>query len=651
MSAIFSLLSILLIFKLYFCDIFTYFCAKFYIMTYLEIAEEVLNQVGKPLKPQEIWDYALSLGFDLLKDTTGKTPENTIAAQLYTNIKDNADTTVFVQTDRGTFGLKNFTIEREIEQEDAENETYDPYKIALRFQKVTNFAQLKIFLNLLKELTKFAGLSSSDPRLVCTSTRSKRFNVNINFRYVLALNYNDNAIALIIRNEDVTNAQQLKGYAGIVGSFANQSSFIAVNFTQTETDYAQWIELWKKSVMVELSTAIASPFRRANDVSLYRAATDEKFRKEVLGIIETDEDTHDIQSAEEENEPKAVIYDPLKTSLDIQEDKFSIFEYMRKYDRKQLVIDPDYQRNIVWKTAQMSRFIESILLNFPLPPLYLNQRTDGNFVIIDGLQRTTALHLFVKNQFALKDLKTLDYLNDKKFSELPEAFQTRIEDKNLNIYILKPSTPLEVVYELFDRINTGGTPLNRQEVRNCIFIGKATELLKELATAPEFINAIAYGIDSVRMKDQEAILRYLAFHVFDYEQTYQGDLSPFVENAMRTINQMKSDEIHSLRTDFIRVMKWAYQIFGEKTFRIPVYHENGELKLKGFINISILESVGNFISKYSDEFLQKNQTQIAQNYNLLIQNKDYLNAVKTSTGNKAQVLKRFKLAEQILSNI
>lgn len=620
-------------------------------MTYLEIAEEVLNQVGKPLKTKEIWNYALSLGYNQLKDIAGKTPENTLSAQIYTNLKDNPETSIFVQTAPNTFGLKSFIDEVDDIEIEAENESYDPYKIGLRFQKIADFSQLKIFLNLIKELTEFAGLSSSDPRLACTSTRSKRLSVNINFRLVLAIHFEDSAVAITIRNDDVTLAQQLKGYIRIRGYFANKSSFIEIDLTKAGTDYAEWIGLWEKSIFFELSSAIASPFRRANDMSLYRAATDENFRKEVLGIIETDEDTEDVDNTEEEHKLKTVIYDPLKTSLDIQEDKFSIYEYMRKYDKKQLVIDPDYQRNIVWKNAQMSRFIESIMLNFPLPAMYLNQRSDGDFVIIDGLQRTTALHLFIKNQFALKDLKTLGYLNGKKFSELPEAFQTKIEDKNLNMYILKPSTPIDVIYELFDRINTGGTPLNRQEVRNCIFIGKATELLKDLAKTDEFTTAIGYGIDATRMKDQEAILRYLSFHLLDYEKNYQGDLSPFVENAMKVINQMKTEEIERLRTDFIRVMKWAYEILGSKTFRIPIYHENGELKLKGFINISILESVCNFISKYSDEFLQKYKTQIANNYDILIQNQEYLNAVKISTGNKAKVHTRFQLAEQILSNV
>jgi hypothetical protein len=619
-------------------------------MTYLDIAEEVLNTVGTPLKVKEIWDYALSLGINQLKDIAGKTPESTLAAQIYTNIKDNPETTIFVQTAPDTFTLKTFLEEGEIE-EITEEKFYDPSKIAQRLQKIASVSQLKIFLDLLKELIDFTSLSSNDPRLVCIYTRSKRLSIFINFRLVLALYFKDSRIGLILRNEDMTTAQLLEGYGKISGYFANQSLFLEVDLAKAEHQRQQWIDLWQNALRTELKAAVASPYRKFNEVDLYRAATDEKFRKEVLGIIESDEDTNDMEDNSEENDFKKVIYDPLKTSLDIQEDKFSIFEYMRKYDRKQLVVNPDYQRNVVWKTAQMSRFIESIMLNFPLPPMYLNQRTDGNFAIIDGLQRTTTLHLFMKDKFVLKDLQTLNYLNGKKFSEIPEAFQTRIEDKNLNIYILKPSTPIEVIYELFDRINTGGTPLNRQEVRNCIFIGKATDLLRELAASKEFIMATNSGIDAKRMKDQEAVLRYLAFYLFDYNTIYQGDLSPFVENAMRSINKMKTEEIERLKTDFLRVMKWAAEIFQEKAFRIPVYHEDGSIKLKGFINISILESVCYFFSKYSDEFLQKNAKKIAQNYDELIQNQDYLNAVKISTGNKQKVRSRFELAEQILSKI
>ena len=137
-----------------------------------------------------------------------------------------------------------------------------------------------------------------------------------------------------------------------------------------------------------------------------------------------------------------------------------------------LIIDPDFQRNLVWDQEQKSQFIESIILNFPLPPFYINQRNDGKYNIVDGLQRTTTMHAFVNDQFRLQDLEALTYLNGCNFSDLKKLnsdYQTKIEDKKLTIYLIKPSVSIKVVYDIFKRINTNGTPLNRQEVRNCIF--------------------------------------------------------------------------------------------------------------------------------------------------------------------------------------
>jgi hypothetical protein len=365
----------------------------------------------------------------------------------------------------------------------------------------------------------------------------------------------------------------------------------------------------------------------------------------------------DAQTLEEEkgDSEKKFPYDPTQNDIDIREEKVSIFEYMRRYKKGLLKIDPDYQRNLVWKDKQKSRFIESIMLNFPLPPIYLNQQIDGRFIIIDGLQRTTTLNQFMSNEFALEGLKTLPDWNTVKFRDLPDVYQAKIEDKQLQLYILKPSVPVSVVYELFDRINTGGTPLNRQEVRNCIFEGKSTQLLKELATNPEygFRLAIDEGVSATRMKDREIILRYLSFKIFDYEKDYNGDLSDFVESAMKKINEELSDtEIESLKYDFQRVMYWSTQFFRYKNFRFPVYNNaTGEFQSRGFINTSMFESISYFFSKKSDDFLEKNKEKIISNFDDLLKNATYIDAVRSATGSRFRVTNRFKLAQEVLSNL
>lgn len=355
-------------------------------------------------------------------------------------------------------------------------------------------------------------------------------------------------------------------------------------------------------------------------------------------IIETDLDTFE----EDRNEGGLYPYNPEYSDIEIAETPFSIFEYLRQLEKGKIIIQPDFQRNQVWNKVQKSKFIESIILNFPLPPIYLNETKKSNYIVIDGLQRSTALQQFYKGEYALTGIEALPKYNSKRFNDLPDTIQSKFEDKKLTVFILKPSTPIVVIYDLFNRINTGGTQLNRQEVRNCIFIGNSTQLLKKLSEKSYFKRAIDDGVSPKRMKDREVILRYLAFRWFDYIEDYSGDMSDFVENAMKKINKMEEIEIKKIEEDFKRVMDWSFDIWNYENFRIPTKNTRGR------INTAILESVCNYLSFKTEEFLLRNKNIIKENYDKLINNSKYYEAVTTSTGNKNKVLDRFKLAHEIL---
>lgn len=356
-------------------------------------------------------------------------------------------------------------------------------------------------------------------------------------------------------------------------------------------------------------------------------------------IIVNDEDT----AAEDLNDGGIYPYDPAYENIEIGEDPFSVFEYLRQLGKGKITIQPDFQRNQVWSKAQKSKFIESIILNFPLPPIYLNQTKDSDYIVIDGLQRSTALRQFYDGEFALEKLQALPKYNGYKFADLPLILQSKFEDKKLTIFVLKPSTPMVVIYDLFNRINTGGTQLNRQEVRNCIFIGSSTRLLKKLSEKDYFRQAINWGVKETRMKDREVVLRYLSFRWFDYVNDYGGDMSDYVESAMKQINRFTDIELDDVEIDFERVMKISFSIWGNANFRIPTQHT------KGTINTAILESVCNFIAHKSNDYIERNRAIIHDNYSLLITNEVYYNAVTTSTSNKTKVFDRFNFAHEILS--
>jgi uncharacterized protein with ParB-like and HNH nuclease domain len=364
-------------------------------------------------------------------------------------------------------------------------------------------------------------------------------------------------------------------------------------------------------------------------------------------ILESDNDTRN-----EETFANGTIYpyDPSKADIDIREEPQTIFELViRKWEQEKLIIDPEFQRNFVWKPEQQSLFIESVILNFPLPPLYINKDAKGKYIVVDGRQRITTLRRFLKDEFRLNNLRALPQLNNKNFSELirlnPE-YQTKIEDKKLLVYLIQPTVPLEMVYDIFNRINTGGTQLERQEIRDCIFMGVSTKLLARLASKDYFIRAIDWGISPNRKKDQEAVLRYIAFKVQNYENDYKGSINDFVEDVMRKINKgFSKEQIIKIEEDFERVMKTTYSFFKSQNFRIPTENTRGR------VNLAVLESVSYFFSNQSDEFLKHNKEKIKENFKRLLNNERYLDSVRIATGDTQRVITRFKLAQEILSEV
>lgn len=347
---------------------------------------------------------------------------------------------------------------------------------------------------------------------------------------------------------------------------------------------------------------------------------------------------------EDDFDNKESIY-PLnyKETLDISEDKFSVFEYLRKIKLGKIQMNPDFQRNIVWKLRQKSRFIESTILQIPIPPFYMKRRSDGSMVIIDGLQRTSALLEFLNNKFALCDLEALSELNGMSFKDLESldsTISTKIEDKQIFFYILGASVPMVAVYDIFNRINTGGTKLERQEVRNCVFIGNATTFLKRIVNSEVFTKAIDHGISDNRMKAREAILRCISF-VLQPISSYQGSIDEFLEKAMKRLNAMSSIEIDDLEKKTLQTFNLTYEFFGKTNFRIPSQNTRGR------INVAVMEVIFNcFWGKSSSDFPKKSI--VVRSFSNLLKDKMFLDSFRISTSSKSGVKNRFEIAHQYL---
>ncbi|NDV60253.1 DUF262 domain-containing protein [Bacteroides sp. 519] len=288
------------------------------------------------------------------------------------------------------------------------------------------------------------------------------------------------------------------------------------------------------------------------------------------------------------------------TEVRVEKAQYSILHLQTLCEkRKELIIAPNFQRNEVWKTKQASELIESILMGIPIPLMYLFEAKDGKKQVVDGRQRITAILDFMNNKLRLENLKILNGLNKKYFSDLEPKLQGIFEDYQLSFYIIQPPTPERIKYDIFDRVNRGGTKLNNQEMRNALYQGKATELIDAICESEEFKIATDYGVNPARMRDRYIVLRAIAFY-FLFDGTlkhadvggqpieYKSDIDDFLAKVMIYINEKKSnDEIESLKDLVLGVLRDIHLILGNNAFR---FESKGGNKRRP-INMPLFESL------------------------------------------------------------
>lgn len=247
--------------------------------------------------------------------------------------------------------------------------------------------------------------------------------------------------------------------------------------------------------------------------------------------------------------------------------------------RKTLILDPDFQRHDVWGPDQGSELVESILMGIPIPIIYLFEQADGTRQVVDGRQRLTAILKFLNNKLKLRDLKILSKLNGETFDTIDPKLQGIFEDYQLSFYVIQPPTPERVKYDIFDRVNRGGTRLNSQEMRTALYKGKATSLIKDLAKSQEFICATEKGISTKRKKDEYVALRSIAFYLLwthpkslidskGNNIEYRSDIDDFLAKFMIFLNEKATDElIEECKDQFKNSMLSINYIMGHDAFR------------------------------------------------------------------------------------
>jgi hypothetical protein len=372
-------------------------------------------------------------------------------------------------------------------------------------------------------------------------------------------------------------------------------------------------------------------------------------------VVEVEYDDKGRSTDVELEESDELIHEPFDPAeIDVQTRNPTVDLLLSRLKRGVLDLAPDFQRSAgIWSDANQSRLIESLLLRIPLPTLYAAETGEESWAIVDGIQRLSTIARFVNPEvIGAKPLKLrgLEYLRQyegRGYSELPPALQTRIDETELIVHLIRAGTPEPVKFNIFARINTGGRPLSPQELRHALIPGSARLLLKELASRQEFIAATSGSVSSSRMADREMVLRFLAFRITPPGDYKRGDLDAFLRHAMRQINELEPDEIEELSAEFAAAMNAAHDIFGKYAFRkqfrgysrlLPV---NKALFEAISVNLAVLTPVELGTLRVRRDQVVENFLALMEGHSFSEGRRDFLQAISGGTGDVLKVQTRF----------
>lgn len=353
-------------------------------------------------------------------------------------------------------------------------------------------------------------------------------------------------------------------------------------------------------------------------------------------------------------------YDPDKIRVDNK--TFSLRQIYDMILSEDIDLSPDFQRKLVWDKKRKSRLIESILLRIPLPMFYFAQDNDGKLSVVDGLQRLSAIRDFMNNEFKLTNLEYLQPKCGGKYYSGPDKGQS-IDAKyfrwfnmtQIVVNVIDPSSPFKLKYDIFRRINTGGQPLNSQEIRNCLSSKHLRDTLRAMAKSQNFVSATGGSVKDVRMEGQELALRFILFHK-KYTQDrdlkkYSGNIESELNELTEEIGKTKGQSLDVYLHLFENSMLNANHLFGEFCFRKCQIEHLKPGARKQQINKALFVSISVLLANYPTNQLTSKikygglALPLAQ---LITNNNELLYFLTNSTNSKANIQAIFKEVSGLL---
>lgn len=375
-------------------------------------------------------------------------------------------------------------------------------------------------------------------------------------------------------------------------------------------------------------------------------------------VVEVDSTGHstDVEREVVESESIDEPFDPEK--IDVTTRTPTIDLLLSRIKRRMLDLQPDFQRLAgIWTPRAQSRLIESMLLRIPLPTFYAAETVDERWVIVDGIQRLTSIARFIDPKcidappLLLTNVEYLRQYEGRTFHELPGRLQTRLLETEVVVHLIRYGTPEQVMFNIFARINTGGRPLTRQELRHALIPGPARSLLRELAGSRPYQEATLGTVSPERMDDREMALRFIAFRLTEPDNYSRQDFDEFLREAMHEVNRLSPEQLDALRREFYRSMDSARRIFGADAFRKRYPRQNR----RSPINKALFETAAVNLARRSDEELKvlyRRRGRLASGLSdLLADSPEFERAISVGTGDVSKVRLRFASVDRLMKGI
>lgn len=280
-----------------------------------------------------------------------------------------------------------------------------------------------------------------------------------------------------------------------------------------------------------------------------------------------------------------------------QNAEYDLHTLIKRIDNKTIKLDPDYQRRHRWSNETSSRLIESLILNIPIPVIFISQDVDvdeeisensSRFTVIDGQQRLTAIYDFMKNDLQLKGLETLPELNESYYKDLPPFLTRRLEERTIKCLRIDSTVDSQVKFDIFERLNTGSIKLESQELRNVTARGPFNDALKELAKFSDFRKLIQVDENDPetsakvrKMEDVELALRFFALRSDGPEKIKKG-FKEFLTLSLAELNKLPQLEIEKKVSEFKIYMHFLHETMGSQAFSKWRSDKDGLKKMSNF---------------------------------------------------------------------